>query len=299
VTSLEELVRLPHLSIVSRAGDTELALIRSVLDHKLLVADRCELETSLGRLLSARAAPTAKTLDLIGHSTPGTSLLMLGDWVIDAANPTVVAFFRELAEQEVLPRLGVTAVRLLGCLTADTGHARWTICELAEILDVEVYGTKDLIYSAHYDGAGFVDDRRYLLASSRDLSEGAVAPKPLARGEPYARVLDVDALPAEWLTGGQPWPQRLATADQARAILRLVRRRDGAAMPGLLAAPHCEVALPSPDPRRFHRAQVLLDCEFVRVYPEGSDRPGIVFPVDDPYSLKMLVDRLPVIDGVR
>ena len=52
---------------------------------------------------------------------------------------------------------------------------------------------------------------------------------------------------------------------------------------------------PSVDPRRFHRAQVLLDCEFVRVYPDGADRPGVVFPVDDPYSLKMIVDRLPVV----
>jgi hypothetical protein len=65
-------------------------------------------------------------------------------------------------------------------------------------------------------------------------------------------------------------------------------------MPGLLTSPRCEVALPSQHTGCYHRVQVLLDGEFVRVYPDGANAPGIVYPVDDPYALKNLVDRMPV-----
>jgi len=291
-----ELLAAPHLSLVTGAADTELARIVEVLDHKVLIETRGNVEELFGSLLALDAPPTSKTLDLIGHSTPGKSLLVLGNWVIDAASQTVTAFFRELAEQEVLPRLGITAVRLLGCLTADTGHARWTICTLADILGIEVYGTKDLIFSAHYNSAGFRDERRYLLVSASELRREAVDPKPLTRGTPYERVLDLDALPAMSLvgTGAMAWPLRIASYDDARNLLRLVRRREGAAMPDLLTSPHCEVALPSTQSGAFHRVQVLLEGELVRVYPDGPAEPGIVYPVEDPYALKMLVDRMPV-----
>jgi hypothetical protein len=294
--SIADLLARPQLSVLTRSADNELLKIQGIIEQPLLVDGRYELEQMLGRLLAAGAPPTPKTLDLIGHSTAGPSLLMLGDWVIDAASPTVTAYFRELAEQEVLPRLGIHAVRLLGCLTADTGHARWTICKLAEILGVEVYGTTDLIFSLHYDRGGFADERRYVLVGSADLRANGASTHALERGHPHPRVLDIDALPAEPLAiTDHDWPHRIADREQARALLRLVRRRDGATMPGLLAKPHCEVALPAPEDGHYHRAQVLLDCELVRVYPDGADRPAVVYPVDDPHALKMIVDRLPLV----
>lgn len=293
--SARDLLAQPHLSVITRSADVELERIVTLLDHKVLISGRGDLEMLFGELLAAEAPPSPKTLDLIGHSTPGKSLLMIGDFVIDAAKPTVTAFFRELAEQNVLPRLGIYAMRLLGCLTADTGHARWTMCTLADILGVEVYGTKDLIFSAHYDGQGFLAERRYLLVSASELRTDGVDPKPLARGMPYERVLDLDALPAMPLVAGDhPWPLRIASIEEASSFLRLVRRRDGATMPGLLTSPRCEVALPSPQTGKYHRAQLLLDGEFIRVYPDGPSAPGIVYPVDDPYALKNLVDRMPV-----
>ena len=286
----------PHLSLITGGADSELSRIVDALDHKVLIDSRGDLEELFGSLLALEAPPTPKTLDLIGHSTPGKSLLVLGNWVLDAASQTVTAFFRGLAEQEVLPRLGVTAVRLLGCLTADTGHARWTMCTLADILGIEVYGTKDLIFSAHYTASGFSAERRYLLVSASELRRQAADPHPLTRGTPYERVLDLDALPAMPIGAGEHhrWPLRIASYDDARTLLRLVRRRDGAAMPGLLTSPHCEVALPSSQAGSFHRMQVLLEGELVRVYPDGAKEPGIVYPVEDPYALKMLVDRMPV-----
>jgi len=290
-----DLLAQPHLAVVTRAADSELARIVTQLEHKVLVDGRSDIERMFGELLALDVPPTPKTLDLIGHSTAGKSLLMIGDFIIDAAKPTVTAFFRELAEQNVLSRLGINALRLLGCLTADTGHARWTICTLADILGIEVYGTRDLIFAAHYDANGFLPERRYLLVSATELKSDGVEPTPLSRGTPYERVLDLDALPTSPLViEDVPWPLRVASQEHARAFLRLVRRRDGATMPGLLTSPRCEIALPSGQPDNYHRVQVLLDGEFVRVYPDGADAPGIVYPVDDPYALKCLVDNMPV-----
>ena len=294
--SYVELLAQPHLTIITRSADAELVKIQELIARKALVDGRSDLERLLGNLLACDAPITPKTLDLVGHSTANRSLLMLGDWVIDAARASVTSFFRGLADQDVLPRLGVQAVRLLGCLTADTGHARWTICTLADILGMEVYGTKDLIFSMHYDRGGFAHERRYVLIGASELRGEIIDPRPLARGTASPRVLDIDALPSESLADApQRWPLRICDHEQARALLRLVRRHQGATMPGLLSAPSCEVALPSHDPVRFHRAQVLLDCGLIRVYPDGPDRPGVVFPVDEPHALRQLLAQLPLV----
>jgi hypothetical protein len=235
-----------------------------------------------------------KTLDLIGHATPGMSLLMLGEWVIDASRPTVASFFRGLADNDVLPRLGIHAVRLIGCQTADTRHARATICTLAELLGVEVYGTTHLVYSAHYDRAGFLESCEHIFVAASDLRAKVAGPADEPTLERYPRTLDIEMLPATPLIVREhPWPRRVASFETARALLRLVRRSAGAQMPGLLAAPSCEVALPSTKPNWYHLAQVLLDGAFIRVYPEGDRKPGVVYPVDNPHALRALIDELP------
>lgn len=288
----------PHLSVFTRHADSELARIQELVEPKVLVEGRGDLEELFGRLLAGELPPTPKTLDLIGHSTPDKALLALGDWVIDTASATVTAFFREIADLEVLPRLGVRAVRLLGCQTADTKESRATICKLSEILGIEVLGTRQLLYSAHYDVRGFRDESEHLLASSHDLQrEPGEAIAPL-QATPHPRHLDIDALPTSPLSIHQPaWPRRLASAEAARSILQLVRRTAGAEMPGLLAQPSCEIALPSTKPDWYHLLQLLLDGDFVRVYPDGPGKPGVVYPVDDSPALRALVARLPLASG--
>ncbi len=295
---LSPLLSQPHLSFITRHADYELSRIQDLIAYKVLVDGRGDFEEMLGRLLTCKVDPAPKTLDLIGHSTPGQSLLLLGDWVIDVASATVTAFFRELADNEVLARLGVHSVRLLGCQTADTGLGRTTLCTLADILGVEVYGTRSLIYSAHYDADGFRDDCEHTLVCSSDVRRETPDAATQVVGDPYPRVLDIDALPsAPLIVRENPWPRRIASVDAARDILRLVRRNAGAQMPGLLATPSCEIALPAIKPSWYHLAQVLLDGEFVRVYPDGNRKPGIVFPVDDPLAFRTLVDHLPAANG--
>jgi hypothetical protein len=105
------------------------------------------------------------------------------------------------------------------------------------------------------------------------------------------RTLDIDALPRVKLTPA-PWPRHIASV-VAREILRQIRRDEGALMPGLLATPCCEVALPSSEPGAYHLVQILLDYELVRVYPDGPDQPAIVYPVHDRHALRALVTTLP------
>jgi hypothetical protein len=288
-----ELLSQPRLSIIARSGDHEIARISDIIEHKTHVGGRDELESLFGELLGCGAPPTPKTLDLIGHSSAGKSLLVLGDWVIDASSPTVTAFFRGIAENEVLSRLGIHSVRLLGCTTAETAQGRWTICTLANILGVPVYGTKDLLYSVHYDSSGFAAEREYVLVSSRELAGEPIDPRPLLRPSARPRALDVDALPSTTLQTRPPWPVRLASASEGSSLLALVRRQHGAEMPGLLAVPSCEIMLPSGKPGEYYSLQVLLDGEFVRTYPDGTDAPGLLYPVDDPFALKALMENLP------
>jgi hypothetical protein len=292
MSSSSTLLAQPRLSIITRHSDAEMSRIQNLVEHKVLVDGRCELEALLGELLSCAERPSPKTLDLIGHSTADDGLLQLGDWVIDSARSTVTAFFRELADNDVLPRLGVHAVRLLGCRTAETAHGRTTICALADILGLEVYGTTGLLFANHYDARGFHDEWRFLLTGASDLRH-TTPTQPPARSRTTTRVLDIDALPAVPADALRRYPRRIANEHAARSLLRLVRRNEGAIMPGLLTLPQCEVALPADEPGAYRLAQVLLDGQFVRVYPDGAAQPGVLFPVTDPFALQLLVEKLP------
>src|SRR5205807_624622 len=115
---------------------------------------------------------------------------------------------------------------------------------------------------------GFADRHAYLLVGSTELRTRDVAAPAREVGARHPRALDLDTLPAEPLPAEPlPWPLRALSRDQTQQLLRLVRRRDGAEMPGLLAAPYCELALPSDAPDRYYRAHVVLDGDFIRFYP--------------------------------
>jgi hypothetical protein len=284
---MQNLLDRPHLTITSRSLDVELARLHAVVEHKVLVDGRVELEETFGALLAARTAPPMpKTLDLVGHSTPG-SLLELGGWVIDRCNPTVTAFFRELADHDVLPRLGIASVRLLGCGTASTQRARDTIIALTDIIELPVLGTTGLVHAGHFRSDGFDPAWAFLLVGAQELAFPSPPPPTLS-----ARTLDIDTLPAlPLIVRDTTWTRLFANTDEARKMLSLVRRTDGAEMPGLLATPICEIAFPSARPGLHHVLQVLLEGQFVRAYTEAGS--ALLYPVKDPTALLELVEELP------
>jgi hypothetical protein len=298
-----ELLARAQLSVVSAEPDHELERLAERITTSVRIGGRTELEAWFGRLLAARDGAEAiapKTLDLLGHSTARTSLLRLGDWVIDAASPAVATWFRELAERRVLPRLGIHAVRLLGCKTAETGPGRATICALSDLLGVEVYGTNHLLHEGHYDEHGFRDIWGFLLVGARELRRTAGEHAVTRQADRGPRTLDLDALPAHPL-GPQParWPRRVVPPSAARQLLQLIRRDAGAPMPGLLATPSCELALLSAKPGAYHVVDVLFEGAFVRFYPDGVAAPGVAYPVDDAHALRRIVDGLAPSDVTR
>ncbi len=284
----------PRLSLITRAADDELRSIQDVVAGAVLVDGRADVEAILSELARHDGPRTLKTLDLIGHSTPDHSLLMLGDWVIDGTKSRVASYFRGLADCDVLSRLGIHSIRLLGCQTAESELARQTLTTLAEIVEIEVYGTTQMIHAAHYDAAGFRAESEHTLLPSSDLRSRPQFSAVKRGGEPYRRVFDVELLPSAPLGIRPLHPRVIADVGPARRILQLIRRTDGAQMPGLLTTPSCEIALPSNKPGWYHRIQMLLDGEFVRIYPDGDDRPGVLFPVDDPAGLRSIVVELPL-----
>ncbi len=281
-----------HLSLISGPLEGEVAEIASTIEHKAVVGGRGDVEALLCDLMAAaRTLPgRARTLDLIGHSTPDLSLLRIGgDWVLDGSRRTTRAFFRELADHDVMATLGVRAVRLLGCETALTLQGRVTICELAEILGVEVLGTRGMLRASHYRPAGFNSDCLHGLVGASALL-GSSPPSRL--GEPYIRTLDLDGLPASPLAV-RAWPIAIASPTQIGEVLRLVQRNAGAYMPGLDARPLLEIAIPVASKRGWYQTiQIVLDGTFVRVVPEPG-QAAVVFPVSDARQLHTLIDSLP------
>jgi hypothetical protein len=88
-----------------------------------------DLRAVLEQRLGGPTSPV--TLDLMGHSTRDHHLLRLGDDRIDMLDPFVARFFRSLADEHLLPRLEVVAMRLLGCETAVSPGGKRTLRLLA------------------------------------------------------------------------------------------------------------------------------------------------------------------------
>jgi hypothetical protein len=122
--------------------------------NRLRVGSLDELRATLEGLSKAEPRP-ASNLDLIGHSTRTGHLLRIGKTAIDMLDPTVDRFFRALAADRLLPRLDVTALRLLGCETAVEPTGQRTMRALARTLGVQVLGATKLLLKSHYNEAGF------------------------------------------------------------------------------------------------------------------------------------------------
>jgi hypothetical protein len=298
-----ELLARPRLCVISGEPGGELDRLARIITPSVRVAGREDLEALLDHLLAAHGDPeplAPKTLDLVGHSTGRSALLRLGDWVIDASRPEVAAWFRALAARDACPRLGIHAIRLLGCNTADTEQGRTTVCALADILGIEVHGTRHLLYDVHYDQDGFRDIWEFLLVSASRLRREATPAAIPTDTRSGPRTLDIEALPVLAPgPGATDWPRRVVTLNAARTILQLVQRDAGAPIPGLVLAPICELAIPSARTGGYHLAHVLLGGAFLRFFPDGAAAPGVAYPVNDARSLLEIIDQLPCAELAR
>ncbi len=106
---------------------------------------------------------------MIGHSTRDHHLLRLGDTAIDMLDTRVARFFRAIADDHLLSRLEVVAVRLLGCQTAVSPGGRRTRRLLARTLRIPVFGAIKPLMKSHYDKLGFDPAFTQVLAEASEL----------------------------------------------------------------------------------------------------------------------------------
>lgn len=246
-----------HLSIIAANDRYGAELSRRIApDHVLAINDREELVVRLVAL-SRQLTTAPRVLDLVGMTGPD-KLLMFNGRALDTRVGRVRANYRELTDHGVLARLDVVGVRLIGCMSAVGEPARRTIAQLAEIMDVEVTGTTELVTIDDFGPAGFNS--------------------PPPRNWNSGTCLDLDNLTAGPLLDGA----RALTVAQAREVLATIRRDAGVPLPGLLALPQALLGLPRGD--HFHHLELLLDHDLVRT-------GATVFPVDDPRALRSILER--------
>jgi hypothetical protein len=127
----------------------------------------------LGEVLHSHLdhTPVPATLDLIGHSTRDHHLLRLGDTPINMLDQQVARFFRALAEEHLLVRLQIVAVRLLGCQTAVTDAGQRTLRMLSQTLRLPVFGTQVPLLKSHSNAQGFDPAFSHILIEVSDLPD--------------------------------------------------------------------------------------------------------------------------------
>lgn len=126
-----------------------------------------DLRAVLERRLDGPASPM--TLDVIGHSTRDHHLLRLGDTAIDMLDPIVARFFGSIADDHLLLRLEVVAVRLLGCETAVSPGGKRTLRLLARTLRIPVFGAIKPLMKSHYGELGFSPAFSQVLVEASEL----------------------------------------------------------------------------------------------------------------------------------
>jgi hypothetical protein len=113
-----------------------------------------ELRDVLESLPNNESGPE-RSLDLLGHSSAGHHLLRLGHTKIDMLDPAVARDFRALVAGDLLLRLRIRALRLLGCETAVSDAGQRTMRMLARTLHMPVYGTLVQLIDSHWGADGF------------------------------------------------------------------------------------------------------------------------------------------------
>jgi hypothetical protein len=289
-------LRDPHLNVSASPADGELARALEIVGNEEPVEGLDGLRRVLDELGACRGRRVrgGRTLDLIAHSDPAR-LLRLGQSLIDPDDEGVRTFFERMAADQVLSRLYISELRLLGCETAMSSEGQAAIRTLTEILGIRVVGTTKLVYAAYFGEKGLKERYEPMLCDATslpDLDEERARwpddppPAPAPPFQPDAiETTPVDRLPSvAWPRVGESADSRPHSerAADVRPLVDLVDGDDGRVMPRMLVRPRCEVLLGSGDDG-VRRVEILFDHELVRVRRAGGGRA--VYRVRSPDEL--------------
>jgi hypothetical protein len=277
-----------HVNVISRpGGDPQLQKIAARIKHdEHVVASLDDLAAVIDRIAGEPA-----TLDLTGHSSGNANhQLKLGRTVITTSDPVIADFFRD--RRDALHERGVTAMRLLGCCTAESSQAQQTIVELSRLVDLPVFGAVTVLSYREYDAYGFARSSDVLLVDQDHL--GPIPECPLDADESVAAIkpadiVTVDAIPSVG------WPVLVVPPEiDATPLFALFAGRAGISLPGILVEPDVEIVVPAGD-RSWRTVQVLFGGRFVRVYPTGHP-DGVLYPMPHASVGRIVRAAMPALD---
>ena len=280
---------LPHINVSGVDARGPLATVQQAVSGAALVGSLSGLHRFLLDMQRCRPITeslTESTLDLIGPST-GTGLLQLGGTVIDSAAAPVLDLFARIGDEQLLQRLGIRELRLIGSRTAVEPAGQDTIKRLAHVLGVTVRGATSLVFRDHFREHGFDWDLDQHLVDERSLPARSTALWSDDTSAPRAREFAFDRITIVRESALPPvrWPRFLIPRGfDIKSLSSQIRSGEGRSLPGLLAQPRCELLIPAGrllDENRYRVVEVLFNWEAVRIL--GSDQPdGAVYPIISP-----------------
>jgi hypothetical protein len=223
--------------------------------------------------------PDTLRIDLIAHSRQRR--LHLGDWTVDDNAST-----NDLQQNLAQELQGVALeIRLLGCNTGVTPEGRNAMKALAQRFGARVWGTMVPISATDFTGNEFTSTG--ILVNQDGAPHFPPSPiqgplgwftaiAKLSSGSSHAALLGAlraeteEELTEDWnrTHPALRWPIHACSGAALRALVQAHAEPAAARVEGLLALPELEVAAPVSG-ARFERLTVLLDGEFVRVYPQS------------------------------
>jgi hypothetical protein len=265
-----------------------------------------------------------KSLDLVSHSYSSEHFLALGripgddigqfsrsidTFLLDGTDGS--AWKKSFSQvQSRLHDIGITQVRLLGCLTACTDAGREAMFALREVLRMPVLGTTEVLSHDNFTMGAFdpasLTGKLFSTEDSQDVP--TCLPGLPGNRKDVLGVFDLD-------TSDEFSPKDLVRLAGLRTVLSPMREATrlqlkeavgdeiGKSMPGLLAIPTWQYHVPVDDARRgaFHLLQILFDWKFVNIFSKrmvkgpSSNRAyahSACYTVKDPMALWTLMTNL-------
>lgn len=232
-----------------------------------------------------------RVVDLIGHALDGQ--LHIGQWGLTSST-TTTAIFRAIGEAN--SELGLTKIRLLGCLTAQSPGGIAALGFLQDLMNeskskIKIFGSTDPLCAVDFGPTGItpVSENDYLTQANHEVPPDLQAVLNAwwqTVSPPSDPLKDLHEALGKEKIGTPQAPLRTETAEEILASRTLygdlipVRRaksslplfaalsgEPGREVAGLLELPMGELAVPVDGSPLYHRITLLFGGRFVRLYP--------------------------------
>lgn len=172
-----------NLNVISEYTPGEISKIRGVLaiDRCVVVREGETLVDALSAYVtdfvkSGKPVPRFDNLDLIGHSRSRDGILKIGELALTSR--VAREQFLLLDDRGILDKLGILAIRLLGCRTASHPRGQRVVRTIRNYTQRNVFATRADLFAVHYDYEGLAWAAEKLLADHDVILNAGVGDLP-------------------------------------------------------------------------------------------------------------------------